>query len=76
MNTIASLFGSLLGVFGAPGPLELAIIAGIILLLFGSSKLPTLMRNLGRSTNEFKKGMSESVPDEDPPAKAAPPAGE
>ncbi|TWU58499.1 twin arginine translocase protein A [Rubripirellula tenax] len=54
--------------FGAPGPLELAIIAGIILLLFGSSKLPTLMRNLGRSTNEFKRGMSESV-DEDEPSK-------
>lgn len=52
--------------FGAPGPLELAIIAGIILLLFGSSKLPTLMRNLGRSTNEFKRGMSESADDEEP----------
>lgn len=50
--------------FGAPGPLELAIIAGIILLLFGGSKLPSLMRNLGRSTNEFKRGMSESF-DED-----------
>lgn len=75
MNTIASLFGYLFG-FGAPGPVELAIIAGIILLLFGSSKLPTLMRNLGRSTNEFKKGMSESSTDEDASAKAAPPAGE
>ncbi len=52
--------------FGAPGPLELAIIAGIILLLFGSSKLPTLMRNLGRSTNEFKRGMSESRDDDEP----------
>ncbi|MDA8743967.1 twin-arginine translocase TatA/TatE family subunit [Rubripirellula amarantea] len=57
-------FGNLLG-FGAPGPLELAIIAGIILLLFGSSKLPTLMRNLGRSTNEFKRGMTESTLDDD-----------
>ena len=55
--------------FGAPGPLELAIIAGIILLLFGSSKLPTLMRNLGRSTNEFKRGMSDSTDDEEPAAK-------
>ncbi|MDB4750038.1 twin-arginine translocase TatA/TatE family subunit [Rubripirellula sp.] len=55
----------LLGIFGAPGPLELAIIAGIILLLFGGSKLPSLMRNLGRSTNEFKRGMSETVEEED-----------
>ncbi len=53
--------------FGAPGPLELAIIAGIILLLFGGSKLPSLMRNLGRSTNEFKRGMSESLDDDDAP---------
>jgi sec-independent protein translocase protein TatA len=48
-----------------PGPMELAIIAGVILLLFGSSKLPTLMRNLGRSTNEFKRGMSESSLDDE-----------
>ena len=52
--------------FGAPGPLELAIIAGIILLLFGGSKLPSLMRNLGRSTNEFKRGMTESLDEDEP----------
>ena len=51
----------------SPGPLELAIIAGIVLLLFGGSKLPSLMRNLGRSTNEFKRGMSETLDDEDEP---------
>jgi len=54
--------------FISPGPLELAIIAGIVLLLFGGSKLPSLMRNLGRSTNEFKRGMTESL-EEDEPAK-------
>ena len=64
-----SLNNLILG-FGAPGPLELAIIAGIILLLFGGSKLPSLMRNLGRSTNEFKRGMSESVDDEEKPSSA------
>ncbi len=52
--------------FGAPGPLELAIIAGIILLLFGGAKLPSLMRNLGRSTKEFKRGMNESLEDDEP----------
>lgn len=57
---------NLLGFFGAPGAMELAIIAGIILLLFGGSKLPSLMRNLGRSTNEFKRGMSESLEDDEP----------
>ena len=54
--------------FGAPGIMELSIIAAIILLLFGSSKLPTLMRNLGRSTNEFKRGMTESTLDDEKPS--------
>lgn len=60
------IMNGLLG-FISPGPLELAIIGGIILLLFGGSKLPSLMRNLGRSTNEFKRGMSETVEEEDKP---------
>ena len=42
-----------------PGYLELAIFAGILMLLFGSQKLPTLMRNMGRSVNEFKAGIKE-----------------
>ncbi|MDC0295562.1 twin-arginine translocase TatA/TatE family subunit [bacterium] len=50
---------------GAPGLPELVVIALIILLLFGGSKLPALMRNLGRSTNEFKRGMSDTVAEDD-----------
>ena len=37
------------------------LIAGLCLLLFGGAKLPGLMRNLGRSVNEFKAGIKEPV---------------
>lgn len=45
--------------FGMPGIPELLIIMAIFLLLFGGAKLPSLMRNLGRSVNEFKEGIKE-----------------
>jgi sec-independent protein translocase protein TatA len=45
------------GYFGMPGPLEMIIIAAIILLLFGN-RLPSVMRSLGRGVVEFKKGIS------------------
>lgn len=41
------------------GGYELLIVAAVFLLLFGGAKLPSLMRNMGRSVNEFKTGMSE-----------------
>jgi sec-independent protein translocase protein TatA len=47
---------SLLGYFGAPGPMELLVIGGIVLLLFGN-RLPSVMRSLGRGIVEFKKGV-------------------
>jgi len=37
------------------GPTELLIILAIVLLLFGSSKLPQLAKGLGSSIKEFKK---------------------
>ena len=42
--------------FGMPGPLEILIIAAVILLLFGN-RLPSVMRSLGRGVVEFKKGI-------------------
>lgn len=42
--------------FGLGGP-ELIIVAGVVLLIFGN-RLPTVMRSLGKSVTEFKKGVS------------------
>lgn len=45
--------------FGMP---ELLIILVIILLLFGSTKLPGLAKGLGQSIKEFKKASKEEDP--------------
>lgn len=41
------------------GTTEIALIAGIALLLFGGKKVPELMRGLGRGIKEFKDGARE-----------------
>ncbi len=55
--------GSVILLGWAVGYVELLIVAGIFLLLFGGAKLPGLMRNLGRSVNEFKAGIKEKPTD-------------
>ena len=42
------------------GTTELLIILAIILLLFGSKKLPELSKSLGESIRELRKGVSDS----------------
>jgi sec-independent protein translocase protein TatA len=54
---------------------ELLLILGIVLLLFGSKKLPELAKSLGKAQREFKKGVRDGGEDEEPtktsPAKKA-----
>lgn len=46
-------------------PLPWIIIAVVILVLFGGSKLPELARSLGKSKNEFEKGLREGQTNDD-----------
>lgn len=44
---------------GRLGPAELAIIAGVVLLIFGPARLPQLGRSLGRTLREFRGAARE-----------------
>jgi sec-independent protein translocase protein TatA len=58
------------------GP-DILIILAIVMVLFGSAKIPKLARSLGQASHEFRKGLGEGVTDHllaPPPAPAAPPA--
>ncbi len=54
--------------FGPIGTPELVIIGVIILLLFGS-RLPNVMRNLGRGVTNFKQGLKEGKDEDDDDSK-------
>jgi sec-independent protein translocase protein TatA len=45
---------------GAP---EVLIILAVVLVLFGSTRLPKLARSLGQASNEFKAGVNEGQRD-------------
>lgn len=41
------------------GTQELIIIVVLVLLLFGGTKIPQLMKGLGRGVGEFQKGLDD-----------------
>ena len=47
------------------GP-ELLIVLVVVLLLFGSKKVPELARSLGKAQREFKDGLSDVSSPADP----------
>lgn len=51
-----------------PGGTEIWIILAVVLLLFGSRKLPELARSMGSSITQFKKGLKEPEGEKLPPA--------
>ncbi len=59
MNNFVPLFINL-------GPTEMIILLVIVLILFGGSRLPSLMKGMGEGIRNFKSGMNEE-PDEKKP---------
>ena len=59
----------LTNLFLAIGPGQIAVIAILVLLLFGGKKIPELMKGLGTGIKEFKKGVKEEDSLEEPKKK-------
>jgi len=51
-----------------PGGIELAVIVGVIILLFGGKKIPELAKGLGKGIKDFKSAVKD---DEKPEEKVA-----
>jgi sec-independent protein translocase protein TatA len=45
---------------------QIAIIALVVILLFGGSKIPELMRGMGRGVKEFKDAVNKDYSSLDP----------
>jgi sec-independent protein translocase protein TatA len=54
-----------LAVFQSVGPLELLIVLGIVLVIFGPKRLPGLGRQLGSGMREFKDSITRKSDDDD-----------
>ncbi len=55
--------------FGLPGGYEFLVVAFVALLIFGN-RLPSVMKSLGKSVTEFKKGVAGIEDDLDTAATA------
>lgn len=46
-------------------PMVIIAVIAVIVLLFGTQKIPELARSIGRGKNEFEKGLREGGPNDD-----------
>lgn len=58
------------------GPLEIAIVLILVLVVFGPKKLPEMGRGLGRGMREFKAGITGKGGESEAPAEIPAPATE
>jgi sec-independent protein translocase protein TatA len=54
-----------LAVFQTIGPLELLIVLGVVLVIFGPKRLPALGRQLGAGMREFKDSITKKSDDDE-----------
>jgi sec-independent protein translocase protein TatA len=52
------------------GHWEWVVIGGVILLLFFGSRIPSVMRSLGKGVTQFKKGLKDGKQEEGEEARA------
>ncbi|MBN2340529.1 MAG: twin-arginine translocase TatA/TatE family subunit [Deltaproteobacteria bacterium] len=58
--------------FFSPGLPELLVIAGVVVLIFGASKLPKLGKGLGEGIRNFKNGLKNEDDKGDAESKESP----
>lgn len=66
----AAMFGSSIGAG------EILLILGVVLLLFGAQRLPSIARSLGRALEEFRRSahdLSRDILNDSPPPPSSPP---
>lgn len=56
---------------GRLGPLEIIIIAAVVLVLFGRGKISNLMGEVGKGITAFKRGVKDGSAEADAAAAAA-----
>jgi len=47
----------------APGPLQIIIVILLVMVIFGASRIPSIMENLAKGINSFKKGLKDESED-------------
>jgi TatA/E family protein of Tat protein translocase len=52
--------------FNQVGPLEILLVLGIALIIFGPKRLPELGRSMGRGIREFRSSLSGNDDDDEP----------
>ena len=55
---------------------ELVVIFGILVLIFGASRLPQIGSSIGKTIKEFQKSMREVTPEDNNAPPIAPPAAD